>query len=101
MNVASVLQGKLASQNTNCGYVSLNIQERQSEQDDLLVSSPPYSAIREHAHNSDHPIELDYSFSVVTWRTNRPEALITESLLIVKKRLSLVNNISSVTVFWF
>ena len=43
------------------------------------LSSPPYSAIRQHSHNHDHPIAKN-AFSIVAKPHNRSDLILLESL---------------------
>ena len=45
-----------------------------------LLSSPPYSAIREHSHSLDHPISKT-AFSIIAKPHNRSDLVLIESLL--------------------
>ena len=54
------------------------------------LGKPPFSAIRQHSENTDHPMYLD-SFSVLSTRSKDVELSIIESLYIVKDKPSLCN----------
>ena len=64
------------------------------------LGNPPFSAIRQHAEERDHPIHLD-SFSVVASRSNQMELSIVESLYSIKEKPSLCSNERSVELLCF
>ena len=64
------------------------------------LSSPPFSAIRQHSEAEDHPINKD-SFSVLSSRSNEMELDIVETLYILKDKPSLCNNERSVNLLCF
>ena len=64
------------------------------------LGKPPFSAIRQHSENADHPIYLD-SFSVISTRSKDAELTTIESLYIVKEKPTLCNNERSVDLLCF
>ena len=64
------------------------------------LGKPPFSAIRQHSENTDHPILTD-NFSVVSTRPNDTELNIVESLYILKEKPSLCSHERSVELLCF
>ena len=64
------------------------------------LANPPFSAIRQHAHDSDHPIHLD-SFSVLSIRSSTMELTTVESLYTIRDKPSLCGNDRSVDLLCF
>ena len=54
----------------------------------LPLTKPPFSAIREHSHNSDHPY-TDTAFEILTVSSTKTDLLILESLYINKMKPNL------------
>ena len=55
------------------------------------LSKPPFSAIREHSEDHDHPIQKN-SFSILSSRAIASELSIAESLFIVKEKPTLCSH---------
>ena len=64
------------------------------------LGKPPFSAIRQHSENSDHPILLD-SFSVIANRSKDAELNIIETLHIIQEKPTLCNHERSVELLCF
>ena len=64
------------------------------------LGKPPFSAIREHSHAQDHPMESS-SFSILACRPSDMELPIVESLYINKFKPSLNNHGTSVDLLCF
>ena len=63
----------------------------------VFLSSPSYSAIREHCHSSDHPL-CAKDFSILASAPNRSDLLTLESLFIMTRQPQL-NNCSAIQLF--
>ena len=64
------------------------------------LTKPPFSAIRQHSEESDHPIHID-SFSILAGRANTMELCVVESLLSYRDKPTLCNNERSVELLCF
>lgn len=64
------------------------------------LSKPPFSAIRLHSHDNDHPIQLD-SFKILSSRTTDMELTTAESLYTIKEKPTLGYNERSVEMLCF
>ena len=64
------------------------------------LSKAPFSAIRQHAEDCDHPIHLD-SFSILSSRSSTMELNVVESLLTLRDKPSLCSNERSVDLLCF
>ena len=64
------------------------------------LSKPPFSAIRQHAEDTDHPVKVD-SFSILSSRPNAMELGVVETLLTIREKPSLCNNERSVELLCF
>ena len=63
-------------------------------------SNPPFSAIRQHSDEKDHPINID-SFSILCSRSTDMELSIVESIYCIKEKPSLCNYERSVDLLCF
>ena len=64
------------------------------------LGNPPFSAIRQHAFDKDHPISLD-SFSILSIRSSAMELATVESLYTIREKPSLSSNERSVDLLCF
>ena len=64
------------------------------------LTKPPFSAIRDHAFDCDHPI-LKENFSVLTCKSNDMELTVAESLYTLRDKPNLCNNERSVELLCF
>ena len=64
------------------------------------LANPSFSAIRQHAHDNDHPIHLA-SFSILSIRLSTMELPTVESLYTIREKRSLNNNDQSVDLICF
>ena len=64
------------------------------------ITNPPFSAIRTHAHTSDHPIKKG-SFEILATSSRDMELCVRESLLTIRDKPSLSNNEKSTELLCF
>ena len=64
------------------------------------ITTPSFSAIRNHAHAADHPMSRD-AFQILATSSHDMELCVRESLLTIRDKPSLVNNEKSTDLLCF